>query len=117
MNLIFLLSHQLLIFQNLSVMMINIMTHYQYTTFKKVFAPWYDTETACYLTILFMVVVILFSCAGISVAKGITGYHDYVWLPILQIVLCSIVMFSIIIRLIKRYFFRSQNKYLKDFAL
>ncbi len=93
------------------------MSNYQYTPFKKALTPWYDTDAVCYLTIVIMVIVLLCSCAGISVTNKIDDYNGYVWVPVLLMVLSGLVMLSTIIRLIKRYFFRSQNRYLKDFSL
>ena len=71
--------------------------------FRKVIAPWYDTEKACYIVIVFMFLVLLFGIAGISAASEKTEYNDYIWVPVLLVVMSAGVMISISIRLIKRY--------------
>ena len=71
--------------------------------FRKVIAPWYDTEKSCYMVIVFMFLVLLFGIAGISAASEKTEYNDYIWVPVLLLVMSAGVMVSISIRLIKRY--------------
>ena len=71
--------------------------------FRKVIVPWYDSETLCVVEIVFMVAVILFGLAGISVAHEKMEYRDYIWVPVFLIVMSSIVIISVSIRLIKRY--------------
>ena len=71
--------------------------------FRKVIAPWYDTEKACYIVIVFMFLVLLFGIAGISAASEKTEYNNYIWVPVLLVVMSAGVIVSISIRLIKRY--------------
>ena len=71
--------------------------------FRKVIAPWYDTEKACYIVIVFMFLVLLFGIAGISAASEKTEYNNYIWVPVLLVVMSAVVIVSISIRLIKRY--------------
>jgi len=71
--------------------------------FRKVILPWYDSETLCVVVIIFMVAVILFGLAGISVARETVEYRDYIWVPVFLVVMSSIVIVSVSIRLIKRY--------------
>ena len=71
--------------------------------FRKVIAPWYDTEKACYIAIVFMFLVLLFGIAGISAASEKTEYNNYIWVPVLLVVMSAGVIVSISIRLIKRY--------------
>ncbi len=47
--------------------------------FRKVIVPWYDSETLCVVEIVFMVAVILFGFAGISVVREKMEYGDYIW--------------------------------------
>jgi len=75
--------------------------------FRKVIVPWYDSETLCVVEIVFMVAVILFGLAGISVAHERMEYRDYIWVPVFLVVMSSIVIVSVSIRLIKRYRRRS----------
>ncbi|MCJ7615275.1 MAG: hypothetical protein MUO43_01925 [Desulfobacterales bacterium] len=71
--------------------------------FRKAMAPWHDTEKACYIVIVFMFLVLLFGIAGISAASEKTEYNDYIWVPVLLMVMSAGVIVSISIRLIKRY--------------
>ncbi len=71
--------------------------------FRKIIVPWYDSETACLLLILFMVLVFLFGIAGLSVSSEIIEYNDFIWVPILLILLSGWVVVSTMIRLIKRF--------------
>ncbi len=81
--------------------------------FRKVIAPWYDTEKACYIVIVFMFLVLLFGIAGISAASEKTEYNDYIWVPVLLLVMSAGVIVSISIRLIKRYIYQSSKQKLK----
>ncbi len=71
--------------------------------FRKVIVPWYDAESACYIVIFFMVLVFLFGFAGISATRENIAYHEYVWVPVLLVLMSGGVIISTTIRLIKRY--------------
>jgi len=71
--------------------------------FRKVIVPWYDSESACYIVIFFMVLVFLFGFAGISSTRENIAYHEYVWVPVLLVLMSGGVIISTTIRLIKRY--------------
>jgi len=71
--------------------------------FRKVIVPWYDSESACYIVIFFMVLVFLFGFAGISATRENIAYHEYVWVPVLLVLMSGAVIISTTIRLIKRY--------------
>ncbi|UCD33791.1 MAG: hypothetical protein JSW04_04315 [Desulfobacterales bacterium] len=71
--------------------------------FRKAIVPWYDSESACLIVIVFLVVVFLFSLVGISVARENVEYHAHMWVAVLLAVLSGLVIASTIIRLIKRY--------------
>jgi hypothetical protein len=71
--------------------------------FRKVIRPWYDSETACYLVILLMLLVIAFSLAGIDVTREHPQYQRHVWVPVVLLILSLGVILSTIIRLIRRY--------------
>ena len=74
--------------------------------YRKVIVPWYDSETACFLTIIFMGVVFLFALAGVSVARETVEYHGYVWVPVFLMAASAVVIVSTAIRLIKRYAYK-----------
>ena len=71
--------------------------------FRKVIVPWYDSETACLIVIVFMFLVFLFGFAGISVAREQTEYVEYIWIAILLVILSGAVIVSTTVRLVKRY--------------
>ncbi len=71
--------------------------------FRKVIVPWYDSETACLIVIVFMFLVFLFGFAGISVAREQLEYLEYIWIAILLVIMSGAVIVSTTIRLIKRY--------------
>lgn len=71
--------------------------------FRKVIVPWYDSETACLILIVFMFLVCLFGFAGISIARENVEYNQYIWIAVLLVVLSGVVIISTTIRLIKRF--------------
>jgi hypothetical protein len=70
--------------------------------FRKAFIPWYDTEPAMLLTLVFAVVVLLFSIVGIAAGLDAPRYHGYIWVPCLLGGLSLTVTLSTLIRLIRR---------------
>ncbi len=71
--------------------------------FRKAIIPWYHSKTAYGVTITFMLFVFLFGLAGISVARANIQFNDYIWVPMVLVVLSGgIIMFNII-RLIRRH--------------
>ena len=79
--------------------------------FRKAIIPWYRSKTVCVLTIVFMLLVFLFGLAGLSVARGHEQYHEYIWVPLVLVVLSGGVIVINIIRLIR------QNPSRKSFAI
>jgi hypothetical protein len=80
--------------------------------FRKIVIPWYHSKTAYIIVILCMLLVFLFSVAGISVASEFEEYSSYIWVPSLLMVLSAMVLVSASYRLLKRYFSRSSNRFL-----
>lgn len=70
--------------------------------FRKAIIPWYRSKTAYGVTIAFMLFVFLFGLAGISVARANAQFNDYVWVPIVLVVLSGGVILFNIMRLIRR---------------
>jgi hypothetical protein len=74
--------------------------------FRKIIVPWYDSEAACLVMVVFMFVVLLFAFAGVSVAREYFEYHGHIWVPVLLMVMSCAVIVSTIIRLIRRYAYK-----------
>ena len=74
--------------------------------FRKTANPWYQSKMVYALTITFMVIVLFFGLVGISVTREIEQYHDYVWVPVVLVVMSTGVMISAIIRLIRRHYLK-----------
>ena len=70
--------------------------------FRKAFIPWYDTESVMMLTLIFAVVVLLFSIIGIAAALDTPIYHTILWVPSLLGILSLTITISTLIRLIRR---------------
>lgn len=76
--------------------------------FRKVIVPWYDSETACLITIILMVAFFWFGILGIWVARESETYYtwEYLWVPICVSGMSCAVIATITIRLVKRFAFR-----------
>ncbi|MEW6671226.1 MAG: hypothetical protein AB1427_05945 [Thermodesulfobacteriota bacterium] len=74
--------------------------------FRKIIVPWYDSDTACYVVIVCMGIIMFFGFTGISVARTYPSTHTHIWVPVLLIVLSAGVILSTLIRLTKRYLHR-----------
>jgi apolipoprotein N-acyltransferase len=77
--------------------------------FRKSFIPWYDSETACIIVVIFMIVVFLFCFTWISVAHENVKYQEEVWVAVLLVVMSGGVLLTTTVRLIKRYIRRSSK--------
>lgn len=70
--------------------------------FRKAFIPWYDTDLSMVLTLIFAVVVLLFSLTGIAAALDTPLYNGYIWVPCLLAILSFAITVSSLIRLNRR---------------
>lgn len=71
--------------------------------FNKKIVPWYETERAFLFFIVVMFVIFLFGFTGILVSQEEVDYRDYIWMPVLLVVLSGAGIVSTSVRLIKRY--------------
>ena len=85
------------------------------TVHRKKTAPWYDSESACITLILFMFLVFWFSLLGVMEAFDTVEYIDFVWVPVLLMVMSGGVIASTIFRMIRRYTSEEKSVYLMDF--
>jgi uncharacterized membrane protein len=71
--------------------------------FRKAVIPWYNSTAAYVMAVLFMLLVVLFAIAGITVARENPAYQRFIWVPAVLLTLSIAVLTTTIIRLIKRY--------------
>lgn len=71
--------------------------------FRKAIIPWYHSKKAYGLNIALMSLVLLFGLAGISVARANIQFNDYIWVPVVLVVLSGGIIIFNIIRLIRRH--------------
>jgi hypothetical protein len=72
--------------------------------FRKAANPWYQAKIVYALIIAFMLLALMFGLVGISITREIEEYYDYIWIPLVLVVLSTGVMISAIIRLIRRHY-------------
>ena len=70
--------------------------------FRRAITPWYDSTLLCWCLLAAMLVLVLFSIAGIVVAGEEPAYHGHAWVPWALLVLSLYVGLSIAVRLIRR---------------
>lgn len=71
--------------------------------FRRIMMPWYDSTPICWVVLLAMVLLILFSWAGIVVTNQNIAYHGYRWVPWTLLIMSLLVAISVSLRLIRRY--------------
>ncbi len=74
--------------------------------FRRVIAPWYDTALTCWLVLVCLAAVALFAWQGIAVALSNPAYTRHLWVPATLLALSLLVVVSVVIRLLHRYFDR-----------
>ena len=74
--------------------------------FRKVMLPWYDTDLACSVTLVFLVAVFFFACCGLSAASEVPGNHHLIWVPSFLLIISTAGIVSIFFRLIRRNTYR-----------
>jgi len=74
--------------------------------FRKIIIPWYDSAIICIVMIILMSLVFFFGLIGISAALEKKEYHEYLWVPVILVVMSIILILSNLVRLFKRYFYR-----------
>ena len=70
--------------------------------FRKAILPWYDTDAACILTGVFMLIVLVFSFTGVAVALETPEDYRHMWVPCTLLALSTLVITTISIRLFRR---------------
>jgi hypothetical protein len=78
--------------------------------FRRIMMPWYDSTPLCWLLLLIMVALALFSWAGIWVAGEDPAYEKAAWVPWTLLALTLFVGLSVLRRLISRLIEYSQRQ-------
>ena len=71
--------------------------------FRKAIIPWYRSTGAFFIVIFFMLLVFLFSIAGVTVATEDPAYRGYVWVPVALLAMSAGIIITTAARLVKRY--------------
>jgi hypothetical protein len=71
--------------------------------FRKAIIPWYHSKLAYGAMIAIMLLVLLFGLAGISVARENDQFNNYIWVPVILVVLSGGIILFNVIRLIRRH--------------
>ena len=71
--------------------------------YRKLIVPWYDSVSACFVVIIFMIIVFLFALTGLYVACEKIEHQEHIWVPSLLVLMSTWVFVLILIRLIRRY--------------
>jgi hypothetical protein len=74
--------------------------------FRRIITPWYDSNLACWILLAIMLLVALFSWAGIAAARHVPLYNHHAWVPILILFLSLFVGISVGYRLFRRFYDR-----------
>ena len=78
------------------------MRNSQNPLFRKVIAPWYDSEFACIVIIVFTALVFCFGGLGLLAAQDFPDDQGIIWVPLLLILMSLFVLISTMVRLIGR---------------
>ncbi len=70
--------------------------------FRRIIMPWYDSTPVCWILLVCMVILVLFSSVGIFVALANPAYRQYQVVPWVLAVLSFLVGLSVAMRLIDR---------------
>ncbi|OGR11195.1 MAG: hypothetical protein A3J85_07730 [Desulfobacula sp. RIFOXYA12_FULL_46_16] len=70
--------------------------------FRKPITTWYDSNFACWATMIMMIFIFIFAMAGIIVGSGTEGFREYVWFPTLLSFLCLCLVLKIALRIKNR---------------
>ena len=70
--------------------------------FRKAVIPWYRSKTVYILAMAALLLVFLFALAGISVAREVDQYREYIWVPAVLAILSAALMATVALRFIHR---------------
>lgn len=70
--------------------------------FRKQITPWYDSNFACHILIVLMIIVFAFAATGVLVGSGNPDFEKHVWFPGFLAFLSLFLVVKIFLRLQKR---------------
>lgn len=71
--------------------------------FRRAIIPWYDSDRACWIVVGFTMATAIFSGVGIFAALEEPSFQNYLWLPLLLLLLSTGIVVSTLIRMFRRY--------------
>ncbi|WP_080804655.1 hypothetical protein [Desulfamplus magnetovallimortis] len=71
--------------------------------FRRSITPWYDSDSACWGVIIFMLPILAFALAGLKTALTTPEFNPYIWLPSMLAGSSFFVIASITFRMIRRH--------------
>jgi hypothetical protein len=71
--------------------------------FRRAIIPWYDSDRVCWIVVVFMLTTAIFSGVGLFVTLEAPDFNNYLWLPLLLLLLSSGIAVSTLIRIFRRY--------------
>jgi len=70
---------------------------------RRIIVPWYDSEVVCLAIVFVLLLTLLFSFLGITVARETPAFQRHLWFPLALVLLSASGIVSLTLRLIKRY--------------
>jgi len=70
--------------------------------FRRIITPWYDSDTACWILILWSLALFVFALTGLEIAISTPHFNSYVWFPLALTGLIFTLMVSLMFRMIRR---------------
>jgi len=70
--------------------------------FRKPITPWYDSNYACWILIVCMILVFAFAFVGIFVGSMNPGFQEHVWFPSFLAFLSLFLVIKVTLRLKQR---------------
>ncbi|MBF0203263.1 MAG: hypothetical protein HQK67_02885 [Desulfamplus sp.] len=70
--------------------------------YRRIITPWYDSDVACWILILWSISVLIFTLIGLEIAISTPELNQYIWFPFVLTSLVLIIIISAILRMILR---------------
>ena len=67
--------------------------------FRKPITPWYDSNFACWVMVIFCFIVFTFALVGIFIAAANPVFNKYLWFPYMLAFLNIILVVKVLLRM------------------